>query len=194
MIKLYPNMLRKYKINDHILRWGYDSGINIEQFISDFDRFYESQKQISITLSSLGTFLNPGALFLAPVPSKEFLEIHGNHHNYFEIYRASAETQYLPNNWIPHCTLANRLNDEKLKEATVYCTNRIEPLTTSIVEISVIKAIYENNKCIKSPLIHTKVLKRNVQKRKYNRTSLRCDILMILEQLAGGLLLHPLFN
>ena len=80
-------MLRKYKINDHILRWGYDSGINIEQFISDFDRFYESQKQISITLSSLGTFLNPGALFLAPVPSKEFLEIHGNHHNYFEIYR-----------------------------------------------------------------------------------------------------------
>ncbi|OXL85892.1 hypothetical protein BCV73_24550 [Paenibacillus sp. SSG-1] len=146
----------------HITIAGYDSGINIEQFIADFDRFYESQKQISITLSSLGTFLNSGALFLAPVPSKEFLEIHGNHHNYFEIYRASAETQYLPNNWIPHCTLANRLNEEKLKEATVYCTKRIEPLTTSIVEISVIKAIYENNKCIKSPLIHTKVLKRNI--------------------------------
>ncbi|GFZ75865.1 hypothetical protein GCM10008018_21420 [Paenibacillus marchantiophytorum] len=143
----------------HITIAGYDSGLNIERFIAEFDSFYESKKQISITLSSLGTFLNSGALYLAPVPSKEFLEFHDNHHHYFQIYQASAEIQYLPNNWIPHCTIANRLNEAKLKEAIVYCTKRIEPLTTAIVEISVIKAIYENNKCIKAPSIHTKVLR-----------------------------------
>lgn len=142
----------------HITIAGYNSDVDIEQFISDIACFYESKKQISITLSSLGTFLNTGTLFLAPVPSKEFLELHDNYHNYFEKYRANAETQYLPNNWIPHCTIANRLNEEKLKEAIGYCTKRIERLTTTIVEISVIKAIYENNKCIKSPSIHTKVL------------------------------------
>ncbi|MDR6555078.1 2'-5' RNA ligase family protein [Paenibacillus qinlingensis] len=143
----------------HITIAGYDSGVNIEQFIAKFDNFYESKKQISINLNSLGTFLNSGALFLSPVPSREFLEFHNNHHKNFEIYQTSAETQYLPNNWIPHCTIANRLNEEKLKEAIVYCTTRIEPLTTTIVEISLIKAIYENNKCIKSPSIHSKVLR-----------------------------------
>ncbi len=142
----------------HITIAGYDSDVDIDKFISDFDCFYESKGQLSITMNSVGTFLNTGIVFLAPVPSQEFLTFHANHHHFFEKYRMNAESQYLPNNWIPHCTIANRLNDENLKEAMVYCNKRIERLHSSIVEVSVIKAIYENGKCIKSPSLHTKAL------------------------------------
>ncbi|WP_454190935.1 2'-5' RNA ligase family protein [Paenibacillus sp. Marseille-Q7038] len=142
----------------HITIAGYDSDVDIDQFISDFDCFYESKKQLSITMNSIGTFLNIGILFLAPVPSEELLTFHANHHRFFEKYRMNAESPYLPNNWVPHCTIANRLNDENLKEAMSYCTKRIESISAIIVEVSVTKAIYENNKCIKSPSIHTKVL------------------------------------
>ncbi|MFS0868750.1 2'-5' RNA ligase family protein [Paenibacillus xylanilyticus] len=161
--ELSDNAVSKYaeEVRDrrpHITIAGYNSDVDIEQFISDFDCFYESKKQLSITMSSLGTFLNTGILFLAPVPSKEFITLHDNHHSFFEKYRMNAESQYLPNNWIPHCTIANRLNDENLKEAMSYCTKRIERISATIVEVSVIKAIYENNKCIKSPSIHMKAL------------------------------------
>ncbi|MFK0522960.1 2'-5' RNA ligase family protein [Paenibacillus illinoisensis] len=142
----------------HITIAGYDSDVDIDKFISDFDCFYESKKQLSITLNSIGTFLNTGIVFLAPVHSQKFLTFHANHHQFFGKYRMNAESQYLPNSWVPHCTIANRLNDENLKEAMVYCTKRIERLRTNIVEISVIKAIYENGKCIKSPSLHTKAL------------------------------------
>ncbi|MGF9697882.1 2'-5' RNA ligase family protein [Paenibacillus sp. MABNR03] len=161
--ELSDNEVSKYaeEVQDrrpHITIAGYNSYVEIEQFISDFDCFYESKKQLSITMNSLGTFLNTGILFLTPVPSKEFLTLHDNHHSFFEKYRMKAESQYLPGNWIPHCTLANRLNDEKLKEAMSFCTKRIERISATIVEVSVIKATYENNKCIKSPSIHTKAL------------------------------------
>ncbi|WIV21220.1 2'-5' RNA ligase family protein [Paenibacillus polygoni] len=142
----------------HITIAGYDSDIDIDQFISDFDCFYESKKQLSITMNSIGTFLNTGILFFSPVPSIELLTFHANHHRFFENYRLNAESPYLPNNWVPHCTIANRLNDEKLKEAMIYCTKRIKNITAMIVEVSVTSAIYENNKCIKSPSIHTKTL------------------------------------
>ncbi|MEK4433839.1 MULTISPECIES: 2'-5' RNA ligase family protein [Paenibacillus] len=142
----------------HITIAGYDSDVDIDKFISDFDCFYESEKQLSITLNSIGTFLNTGIVFLAPVPSQEFLTFHAKHHHFFEKYQMNAEPHYLPNHWIPHCTIANRLNDENLKEAMVYCTKRIERLRATINEISVIKATYENGICIKSPSIHTKSL------------------------------------
>ncbi|WP_164545709.1 2'-5' RNA ligase family protein [Paenibacillus albus] len=142
----------------HITLAGYNSDVEMEQFIGDFDSFYENKKQLTITLSSLGTFLNTGIVFLAPVPSKELLELHDSHHNGFDKYLAQAEMQYLPTNWVPHCTIANRLNEDKLKEAMVYCTKRIERLTAAIVEIAVIKVIYDDN-TVKSPSIYTKALR-----------------------------------
>lgn len=161
--ELSVNAVSKYaeEVQDrrpHITIAGYDSDVDIEKLIRDFDYFYKSKKQLSITMNSLGTFLNTGILFVAPVPSKELLTFHANHHSFFEKYQKHAEAQYLPNHWIPHCTIANRLNDENLKEAVSYCTKRMERIHAVIIEISVIKAIYENNKCIKSPSLHTKTL------------------------------------
>lgn len=161
--ELSDNAISKYadEVQDrrpHITIAGYDSDLDVKKFINDFDCFYESKKQLLITMNSIGTFLNTGILYLAPIPSKELITFHANHHSFFEKYRMNAESQYLPNNWIPHCTIANRLNDENFKEALSYCTKKIEIISANIVEVSVIKAIYENNKCIKSPSIHTKAL------------------------------------
>jgi hypothetical protein len=146
-------------LRPHITIASYNAELNIEEFMSRFEGFYELKTKLQIKLSILGTFLKTGALFLTPVPSQEFMKLHNDHHIFFEKYRSNADSLYLPDNWIPHCTIANRLKEENLKEALVYCTNRIEIMNVHIVEISIIKAIYENYICISSPTIYNFPLK-----------------------------------
>ena len=53
---------------------------------------------------------------------------------------------YHPEKWIPHCTIANRLNNQKLVEALQFSTERLEHIETEVHEIALIKIIDKNNK------------------------------------------------
>lgn len=112
-----------------------------EAFISTFEKYYRSKAKIQVVFSTLGTFINTGALLLTPTPSKELFELHNNHHKNFNTY-SNPQSLYLPNQWIPHCTLANRLSPNKLAEAFNFCNSRMNTMHSEIVEVSIIKVVY----------------------------------------------------
>lgn len=130
-----------------------------KKFIEDMDKFYGSKSGIQVTLSVLGTFLNSGTLFVAPTLSKELLSFHNNHHEYFKQYNDEPNSFYLPSKWIPHCTIANRLSQEKLVEAFNYCSQNIGVIKAQISEISLIKVKYEDNKSVGVSTIFSKKLR-----------------------------------
>lgn len=129
--------------------------MNIEEYIDLFEDFYKYTSKIAISLSSLGTFMKSGLLFVAPTPSIQLLNFHEQHHQKFKTFQDDPHSFYLPNRWVPHCTIANRLSRDKLKEALDYCMNRMKMMDAQIMEVSIIKAIYENNKCIGAPTVYT---------------------------------------
>lgn len=133
--------------------------IDEEKFIDSMDEFYGSKEEVEITLSTLGTFLNSGTLFISPTLSKDLLDFHNGHHEYFKAYNDDPNSFYLPSKWIPHCTIANRLSHEKLIEAFDFCSRKIGMIKATISEIALIKVIYEGNKCIAAPTIFSKKLK-----------------------------------
>jgi len=141
----------------HITIASYQN-IEPESFIEDMNQVLQETSSIPITLGTLGTFLASQTVFLSPVPTKTLLDFHHNFHEKMKKYSDNPSSLYLPGNWIPHCTIANHLKEEKFHEAFQYCTNRIEKVDAVIREIALIKVEYKNKKCVDAPIIFSKRL------------------------------------
>lgn len=134
---------------------------NIEEneFIESMDNYYDIKSKIDVRLSVLGTFLNSGALFISPTMSKELIGFHNSHHENFKRFNDDLDSLYLPGKWIPHCTIANRLTQDKLVEAFNYCTKNIDTIHAKISEVALIKVINEEDKGSKVVTVFSKELK-----------------------------------
>lgn len=119
------------------------------------NKFYDSRPSIDVSLSVLGTFLNSGTLFVVPTQTKQLLDFHNNHHEYFKLYNDEPNSFYLPNKWIPHCTIANRLSQDKLVEAFNYCSKNIDIVKAQISEIVLIKVGNESSESSGVSTIHS---------------------------------------
>ncbi|GIO29799.1 MULTISPECIES: hypothetical protein [Paenibacillus] len=87
------------------------------------------------------------------------MELHAEHHQYFSRYANKANPLYAPNAWVPHCTIASRLDERKLPEALQYCTGSIQTsFRSEIREASLIKLKYQNNRCTDCSAMLTKPL------------------------------------
>lgn len=129
-----------------------------DKFIQSMDHFYAATPELEIVFNTLGTFLNSGTLFISPTMSAPLSNLHRNHHDHFKKYNDNPDSLYLPGNWIPHCTLANRLSHEKLSDAFAYCTQKISTIKAKITEVALIETILEDGRCVAAPEVYTKKL------------------------------------
>jgi len=123
-------------------------------FFEQFDKFYENKSEINITLNSIGSFLNTGILYFSPIVSKELIDFHEDYHIYFKQFDDNSNSIYLPEKWVPHCTLANRLSPNKLVEAYIYCLYRNDTLVGKLQKIAIIEMVNKND----APIICSKDL------------------------------------
>lgn len=124
----------------HITLAGYGN-LNVEAYVELMDSFYRSKETVNLTFSSLGTFIQSSALFLSPTISSGLKSLYSEHHHIFAEFNDNAESLYLPDSWIPHCTLANRLSKEKMKDAFEYCTDIVKPISGKVVEVALIELV-----------------------------------------------------
>lgn len=151
-ISFYANEVENRR--PHITLASYKN-LNRIEYLNQMEEFYEGKQAIDINFNSIGSFLNSGALFFSPIVTKELIELHTSHHKYFEKFNDDPNSLYLPNSWIPHCTLANRLSAEKLSEAFNYCSKRNNTITGKIKEVAIIDVSFKN----KAPIIYSKEFK-----------------------------------
>ena len=89
--------------------------------VHDPDNLHSVLKKISgsfpvlpVRLSSIGTFPGKeGVLFLSPKADPSLLEIHAALHRALPDVAGGNWDHYLPENWVPHCTLCIRLSPKK---------------------------------------------------------------------------------
>lgn len=137
----------------HITLASYND-FNKSNFVERMDDFYHEVPKLDISLSSIGSFLSSGALYFTPIVTRELMDFHSNHHKCFEQYNDDPESLYLPDRWIPHCTIANRLSPEKLAEGFHYCSRRNSTIYGKITEVAIIEFINKRN----VPVIYSKKL------------------------------------
>jgi 2'-5' RNA ligase len=133
-------------------------------FIKLMDEFFNETDHIPVTLSALGTFLQSRTIFLSPTPTKILFDWHRNYHEKFKSYNDDLSSLYLPEKWIPHCTIANHLTEEQFYKTFQYCTDNIQTIHAHIQEVALIKLEYKNEKCIRTSLVFSKKLKNETIK------------------------------
>ncbi|WP_422660601.1 2'-5' RNA ligase family protein [Paenibacillus sp. EC2-1] len=139
----------------HITLASYNHFIKSD-FIKQMDDFYNNAPELDISFSSIGSFLRSGALYFTPIVTRELLDFHSNHHKRFVLFNDDPESLYLPDRWIPHCTIANRLSPEKLAEGFHYCSRRNDAIYGKITEVAIIEFMDKSN----VPVIYSKKLER----------------------------------
>ncbi|WP_175987773.1 2'-5' RNA ligase family protein [Bacillus sp. Marseille-Q1617] len=130
-----------------------------ENYIKQMDIFYDDKKCFDITFNHIGSFLNYNTLFLSPTATKELLDFHTHHHKHFKTFSTEANELYEPGQWIPHCTLANKLEADQLSKAFHYCVDRIGLTKGRIEEVGLIELAKQDGDTMHAPLIYSKKLK-----------------------------------
>jgi len=141
----------------HITIADYDM-LDEDEFKGYMDIYYEQIRKTPISFVTLGSFIGSGALLLTPTMSKELLKFHREYHDNFKMFRGDKESLYLPGKWIPHCTIANRLEKDKLAEALLYCTEKLKPFEGHISQVVLIKLKYHGEECVGVEEIYSKKL------------------------------------
>lgn len=128
--------------------------VSLTHFIHEMETFYRNKGKIQVDFQTVGSFINTPTLFYAPTVTKELIELHSSHHRHFDSFNNDEESLYLPDKWVPHCTLANRLSKEELQEAYSYCLKISEKLEGEINRIGLIRIDSSKH----APVIYSKSL------------------------------------
>lgn len=83
-------------------------------------------------------------IFLQPIMTKKLNKIHNEFINYMKNFNGTLNTYYDIDKWMPHCTIAIRLNDNELFKTVKILKKALElPIIVKIDRIDVIN--YPNN-------------------------------------------------
>ncbi len=114
--------------------------LNIGDFKGKLQRFAKTRKCFGINLGSIGIFATEfPVVYLAPTVTIDLLKLHQDFHTYFGEYDSSTWDYYRPGIWVPHCTLAMNLKDEKVKEAVEISREFSLPINVVLDKIGVLE-------------------------------------------------------
>lgn len=115
--------------------------INEEMVYTMLEAFAKSSEKFCLRFGSLGIFpYDKNTLFLSPVITDSLLKLHRDFYNYFtEECCKHPSGQYLPNKWVPHCSLAVDMTTEESINAIRCLIENFQPLDACIEYIGTAK-------------------------------------------------------
>lgn len=94
--------------------------------------------ELCLRLGSVAVFPGrSGVLYLGIVPTRRLLTLHHEVHGRLAAAGVEADRHYLPDAWVPHCTLAQGLAPEQVPEG-VRAVKRLRPLDGDVVGVSLV--------------------------------------------------------
>jgi 2'-5' RNA ligase len=91
-------------------------------------------------LSAIGMFpTDQNVLFLSPVRTEQLSNCHLEFHRRLAECGLTPLPYYLPENWVPHCSVEMNIPDEQFAKAVETCKRQFEPLHGRFEEIGVIE-------------------------------------------------------
>lgn len=110
-----------------------------QAFVRHLRAFAAVTAAFPVTLGAVGSFPTAdGVLFLAPAVSPALVETHANFHAIISGLNLNPFEYYLPDNWVPHCTIALDMEPEILSKAFKEARRAFRATTGRVQEIGLV--------------------------------------------------------
>ena len=114
---------------------------DIQSFCNKLEIFSKQIKKLDLKLGSIGTFASSqGVLYLSPIMTDELVELHKGFYKYFDGDLDGINSYYMPNNWVPHCSISINNSIETFVSILKRTIEIFEPLDIRIREVSIIES------------------------------------------------------
>ena len=104
------------------------------------ESFAAHMQPIPLTLSHLGVFnTDPAVVYAGVTMSFALLDAHRYFHTLLAEVGKRPFAYYLPNTWVPHCTLAERVVPDDVGKVVDHCRQLQLPLSVTAVRLGVVQ-------------------------------------------------------
>ena len=104
----------------------------VESFVKNITPF-------EVTFNAIGSF-EPYVLFASPMKDKKLTQLNALLHELLlSNYEPAENSNYLPDRWMPHCSLAVRLDEEQFAKAKTIEAEIDLPFTARVTKIALAK-------------------------------------------------------
>lgn len=103
---------------------------------------------LNISFTKMNTFpTEPAVLYLAPVVTRELIHLHFRVHRMFSECANALWEYYLPDRWVPHCTIAEKLPTSLVEQARDLCQSIELPLEGKLDQMALVEFYPVRYKC-----------------------------------------------
>lgn len=101
--------------------------------------FAKNITPFEVTFDAIGSF-EPYVLFASPVKDECLTQLNASlNESLSNDYEPAENANYLPDRWMPHCSLAVRLNEEQFSKAKAIENETVFPFTALVTKIALAK-------------------------------------------------------
>ncbi|MDZ5607678.1 2'-5' RNA ligase family protein [Bacillus pseudomycoides] len=146
-------------LDPHITLADYHT-LDLKTYGEKLEKYTKNIECFPIEFSSIGTFPTNGTIFLAPTITRRLLKLHQSFHNHFAGFHDHPQSYYVPEKWVPHCTIANRLKREEFIRGMEFVYKGFNIQTAVVESLKLIKVNYENGNLASCNVVAEYNLKR----------------------------------
>jgi len=114
--------------------------VDHNRVITSLERLLLNQATFPVRFKSIGNFPGEeGVTFLHPIVTTELLTIHNSVHTLMENVSSNTVPNYLPDSWVPHCTLVFRTQRQDQLACSGYLLDNWHQLYGEICAVGIIE-------------------------------------------------------
>ena len=148
--KIIGNMIERTAVlsgNSYMLDINIPPYVTLGCFFSDeqanlyerVESFAKGVTPFEVTFHTIGAF-EPYVLFASPIKDAYLAELNNSLHELLlDNYEPAENANYLPDRWMPHCSLAVKLDAEQFAQAKVIESEIDLPFTALVTKIALAK-------------------------------------------------------
>ena len=124
----------------HVSLAGFSDVTNSDLLILLVQEYAKNLKSFDVRFDSFGVFPSTeSVLFLSPTPTIQLLTYHKEFHQKLSRNKFVSSLYYVPENWMPHCTVKMNIPEEQLAKAAEACGKNFKPIQGQFQEIGVVE-------------------------------------------------------
>jgi 2'-5' RNA ligase len=114
--------------------------LQIDDLARDLDRLEEFPRRLEVRFSHVGVFTEPEiVLFYGLTPTARLLRVHANIERIYRRWSSAIMVRSRSGVWVPHCTLATRVDPSRLSEALAAAATLTLPRVATQVRLAIVQ-------------------------------------------------------